>query len=431
MARPARILSLPGIALAWLLALPLALPLAFAPVSKADAANLSATESGSRVKIRFATFNASLSGASDGELRERLGSRRDDQLRRVAGIIQAVRPDVLLINEFDWDPDGKAHEDFIHNYLIRGQHGHSGIRYRYHFLAPVNTGIASGRDLDRDGQIGGPGDAWGFGRFPGQYGMLVLSRYPIVSREARTFRELRWRDMPGALLPAQTDGTPWYSDDTLALFPLSSKSHWDLPIWTRAGRIHLIAAHPTPPVFDGEEKRNSRRNFDEIRLLADHVSGDTERSAYIVDDAGVQGGLPADALFVVAGDFNADPVDGDSHPGAIAQLLNHPRIQAQPVPGSDGGAESAHRMGGSNLAHRGDPRHDTAVFSDPPGNLRVDYVLPSNGMRVVDSGVYWPLSSEADAELLDASDHRLVWIDVELPVQTPSARRSLRDSVQR
>ena len=384
-----------------------------------------------RMTIRFATFNTSLSGTSEGDLRERLAGRRDDQLRRVAGIIQAVRPDVLLINEFDWDPDGKAHEDFIHNYLIRGQHGHSGIRYRYHFLAPVNTGIASGHDLDRDGRIGGPGDAWGFGRWPGQYGMLVLSRYPIIQREVRTFRQLRWRDMPGALLPVQADGTPWYSERILEMFPVSSKSHWDLPVWTRAGRIHLIAAHPTPPVFDGEEKRNSRRNFDEIRLLADHVSGDPARADYIVDDAGVQGGLPADALFVIAGDLNADPLDGDSHPGAIEQLLNHPRIQAGVVPGSDGGTESAHRMGGGNLAHRGDPRHDTAVFSDPPGNLRVDYVLPSTGMRIVDSGVYWPLSSEPDAALLDASDHRLVWIDVDLPVQPANPRRSLRDSVQR
>lgn len=414
--------------LAGFLALPLVTTVS---MSSAQAAGPSADDSRTRVKIRFATFNAALTGSSEGELRERLASRRDDQLRRVAGIIQAVRPDVLLINEFDWDPDGKAHEDFIHNYLIRGQHGHTGIRYRYHFLAPVNTGIASGHDLDRDGRSDGPGDAWGFGRWPGQYGMLVLSRYPIITREARTFRQLRWRDMPGALLPVQADGTPWYSETILETFPVSSKSHWDLPIWTRAGRIHLIAAHPTPPVFDGDEKRNSRRNFDEIRLLADHVSGDPARSAYMVDDAGAQGGLPADALFVIAGDLNADPLDGDSHPGAIDQLLAHPRIQAQPVPASDGGAESAHRMGGSNLSHSGNPAHDTAVFSDPPGNLRVDYVLPSTGMRIVDSGVYWPLSSEPDAALLDASDHRLVWVDVELPVAPASPRRSLRDSVQR
>lgn len=398
------------------------------PVSVLAQPGATSTE---RVKIRFATFNAALSGASADELRQRLAGRRDDQLRRVAGIIQAVRPDVLLINEFDWDPDGKAHEDFLHNYLHRGQFGHSGIRYRYHFVAPVNTGLDSGRDLDRDGNRGGPGDAWGFGRWPGQYGMLVLSRYPIITREVRTFRLLPWRSMPGALLPLQENGSLWYDGETLAQFPLSSKSHWDLPIWTRAGRIHLIAAHPTPPVFDGPEQRNRRRNFDEIRLLADHVSGDPQRAGYIVDDAGVRGGLPADALFVIAGDLNADPHDGDSQPGAIEQLLAHPRIQAGPVPGSDGGAESAHRMGGSNLTHQGDPRHDTAVFSDPPGNLRVDYVLPSTGMQVIDAGVYWPLSGEPDAALLDASDHRLVWIDVSLPVQPPSPRRSLRDSVQR
>ena len=183
-------------------------------------------------------------------------------------------------------------------------------------------------------------------------------------------------------------------------------------------------------MFDGPEQRNRRRNFDEIRLLADHVSGDPQRAGYIVDDAGAWRTACRRAVRDCRR-LNADPHDGDSQPGAIEQLLAHPRIQAEPVPGSDGGAESAHRMGGSNLTHRGDPRHDTAVFSDPPGNLRVDYVLPSTGMQVIDAGVYWPLSGEPDAALLDASDHRLVWIDVSLPVQPPSPRRSLRDSVQR
>src|SRR3546814_2632341 len=52
------------------------------------------------------------------------------------------------------------------------------------YLAPVNTGVPSGLDLDGSGTVGGEGrdrgnDAWGYGLHPGQYGMLVLSRYPI------------------------------------------------------------------------------------------------------------------------------------------------------------------------------------------------------------------------------------------------------------
>ncbi len=374
---------------------------------------------GDHTRLRVATFNTSLFGEQADELRQRLNTRRDEQIRRIAAVIQAVRPDVLLINEFDYDPSGDSVEKFQHNYLIRGQFGLRGIRYRFHYTAPVNTGLASPYDLNRDGKVEGPGDAWGFGHYPGQYGMLVLSRYPITQRQVRTFRLFKWKDMPDALLPIHPSGAPWYSDTMLRYLPLSSKSHWDVPVWTPSGHLHLIAAHPTPPVFDGEEDRNGRRNHDEIRLLADYVSGDPARSDYVYDDAGQRGGLPADRHFVVAGDLNADPFNGDSHPGAIEQLLGHPRIQGQITPASEGGAESAHRMGGSNLQHEGDPANDTAVFGDPPGNLRVDYVLPSTGLRVVDSGVYWPLSSDPGAHLLDASDHRLVWIDVEIPRPPP------------
>jgi hypothetical protein len=51
-------------------------------------------------------------------------------------------------------------------------------------------------DLDNDGTIGVrdnayAGDALGFGRFPGQYGMLVLSRFPIDTSRVRTFRTFR------------------------------------------------------------------------------------------------------------------------------------------------------------------------------------------------------------------------------------------------
>jgi hypothetical protein len=55
--------------------------------------------------VRFATFNASVNRNAEGELVGDLSTGTDPQLRNVAEIIQRARPDVLLVNEFDFVPD--------------------------------------------------------------------------------------------------------------------------------------------------------------------------------------------------------------------------------------------------------------------------------------------------------------------------------------
>ncbi len=129
---------------------------------------------------------------------------------------------------------------------------------------------------------------------------------------------------------------------------LSSKNHWDVTADIDGTTLHLLAFHPTPPVFDGPEDRNGLRNFDEIRFWREYTRPDG--GAFIVDDGGTAGGIAAGEAFVIAGDFNADPRDGDSMPGAIAQLLEAPWIDAHCVPASAGGSEAARRQGGMNIA---------------------------------------------------------------------------------
>ncbi len=229
---------------------------------------------------RFATFNASLNRAVEGELVADLSTPDDVQAQAVAEVIQRVRPDVLLINEFDFDAEGLAARLFQQNYLSVGHNGARPIAYRYRFVAPSNTGIPSGFDLDNNGAVGGPNDAFGFGAYPGQFGMAVYSRYPILRHHVRTFQHFLWKDMPGALLP-DDPATPapadWYSAEELAVFRLSSKSHWDVPVLVGGKVIHTLVSHPTPPVFDGPEDRNGTRNHDEIRLWADYVAALAER----------------------------------------------------------------------------------------------------------------------------------------------------------
>jgi hypothetical protein len=376
---------------------------------------------GDRDTVRFSTFNASLNRNFLGQLRADLSTPGNAQAATVAEIIQRVRPEVLLINEFDFDPT--AADLFRTNYLELSQNGAEPIRYDHLFIAPSNTGIPSGFDLNNNGVIGGPDDAFGFGFFPGQFGMLVLSQHPIDTAGVRTFQHFLWKDMPGAMLP-DDPATPapadWYSPEELDVFRLSSKSHWDVPVLVGGKTVHFLVSHPTPPVFDGPEDRNGTRNFDEIRFWADYITpGMTSR--YIYDDDGQSGGLAPGASFVIAGDQNSDPLDGDSIPGAIQQLIEHPRVNTKVTPDSEGAVEQSALQGGANLTHLSDPRFDTADFSDTaPGNLRADYVLPSKNLRIDDAAVFWPLSSDPLFRLVGtfpfpSSDHRLVWVDVRVP----------------
>jgi Endonuclease/Exonuclease/phosphatase family len=402
------------------------------------------SDRGDRGIVRYATFNASLNRYRHGQLVEELADPSlrpagDRQIRTVAEIIQRVRPDVLLVNEFDFDDQGRrgtsrAAELFQDNYLSESQNGARPIRYRYRFTAPSNTGIPSGFDLDNNGRVvttpGADGygdDSYGFGAFPGQFGMTVYSRYPIDRRGVRTFQNFLWKDMPGARLPDDPQ-TPqprdWYSPAELAVFRLSSKSHWDVPIRVRGRVVHFLTSHPTPPVFDGPEDRNGTRNADEIRLWADYVTPGA--GGYLYDDRGRRGGLDPGARFVIAGDQNSDPLDGDSIPGAIQQLLDNPRVNTTVTPSSPGGPEQAALQGRANTTHRSDPAHDTADFNDAaPGNLRADYVLPDSGQRIEDAFVFWPRSDDPlfplvgtfnasffpDGNGFPSSDHRLVAVD--------------------
>ena len=365
--------------------------------------------------VRFATFNASMNRGAEGELAAALRDGADPQIAKVAAIIRAVDPDVIVLNEFDYGAGNDR--AFVASYL--------GGAWPFSFIAPSNTGVPTGVDLDGDGVVGEEAgtferarDSHGFGLFEGQYGMVVLSKHEIDVAGVRTFQTFRWKDMPGARLPVRPDGASFYSGEALSVLRLSSKSHWDVPVRIGGAVVHLLASHPTPPVFDGPEDRNGARNADEIRFWADYVSG----ADWIRDDAGGRGGLAGGAHFVIAGDLNADPADGESVPGAARQLTGHPLVNATVAPASEGGAAAAAAQGGANAGQHGDPRFDTADFRDEaPGNLRVDYVLPSVGLEITGAGVFWPAEGEPGADLIDASDHRLVWIDVAVPA-TDSAR---------
>jgi endonuclease/exonuclease/phosphatase family metal-dependent hydrolase len=366
------------------------------------ATSAAAVEAPAPGSVRFATFNAALNEREAGGILRRLEGGADEQARLVAETIQRVRPDVLLLQELDRDPDGRSLEVFVREYLAVGQNGAEPIDYPHRVFPESNTGVPTGVDIDGDGEVGGPGDAKGYGWHEGQYAFALLSRLPLG--EPRTYGHLLWRDwpLPGAAhlrLNALPDGH--YSAEALAVLPLSSKTHLVVQVRADGGDIAILAAHPTPPVFDDESDFNGRRNADEIALLATLMRGLPASAELLPTPTGI--GFTASSAAseqdeqrvppaVVMGDLNADPNRGDARPGAIARLLDDPWI-ADPVPSSA----------------RGDI---TASFND---GMRVDYVLPTTALAVTGSGVFWPDDDDPLARLNEASDHRLVWVDLALP----------------
>lgn len=367
---------------------------------------------GSYMEVRVAAFNVWELSRDKLDQIDASGRGQNQQLRGAAQIIQLVRADIILINEIDYDEAGQNVALFQNRYLNHPQDGAQAIRYPHVFFRPVNTGVPSGRDLDHDGSADGPGDGLGFGNYPGQYGMALLSRFHIDRDNAREFRTMRWSRMPQNLMPDGNAGKPaWYSAEDAAVLPLSSKSHWDVPVRVGDSSLHLLCSHPTPPSFDGQEDRNGRRNFDEIRFWADYLSHEPA-DAYIVDDQGRGGGLATDAPFVILGDLNADPYLDSAPYGmpAIRQLLRHPRV-VDPGPSSLGG------LMGEVLGPPTFRERRTCAFG------RIDYVLPSEQLTVRGSGVFWPQPLDPLHHLVAdrqrSSDHRLVWVDVIVPYIPP------------
>ena len=334
--------------------------------------------------LRIAAWGADLSRDGPGLLLRDILGDEDPAVEAVAAVLAATRPDVLLLTDMDWDADGAALA------ALAARLAEEGLDYPHRLALPSNAGLPSGLDLDGNGRLAEPRDAQGYGRFRGQGGFALLSRWPLG--EARDLSGLLWRRLPGARLPT-VDGAPFPSEDAQAAQRLSSTGHWIVPVEAPGGPLTLLAWAATPPVFDGPEDLNGLRNADELALWARLLDGDLG---------------PAPEVFVLLGDANLDPADGEGFSSDMAAFLSDPRLQ-DPRPASEGGRAAA------TPGQAGDPALDTADWrEDGPGNLRTHYVLPAAALRVLGAGVVWPLPADPLAEAAEAAGpHRLVWVDLD------------------
>lgn len=334
--------------------------------------------------IRIATYNTELSRDGPGLLLRDIRRRDDPAINAVVEVIARIDADILVLQGIDWDLQLRTLD------ALRDALKGAGAPYPHRFALRPNSGLASGLDLDGDGRLGGPGDAHGFGAFTGQGGIAVLSRFPIQNDQAQDYSALLWQDFPDALLPIYPDGNPFPSVDARAAQRLSSTGHWVVPIETPNGTLNILTFQAGPPVFDGPEDRNGRRNHDEIRLVSEILH---QRF----------GPHPPGPMLVVGG-ANLDPWDSDGRGEAIRALLADPTLQ-DPAPESPG-ARAASPEG-----HRTPDALDTVDWPNV-GRLRVDYILPAATLKVVEAGVYWPVESSEATTVQTASRHRPVWVDI-------------------
>jgi hypothetical protein len=329
--------------------------------------------------LRIATWNAGLDRAGPGLLVRDLAAGDDPQSAAVVRVLLALEADVILLTSVDYDRGGVALG------LLAERLAAMGLDYPYRLAFRPNTGMQTGLDVDGNGRLGDPRDAQGFGLFSGNAGMAILSRLPLEDSAARDFSAFLWSDLPGGL---SADAA-----DLAGVQRLATTGFWDVPVKTAAGPLHLLAWHATPPVFDGPEDRNGRRNHDEAAFWRLFLDGALPMP-------------PPEAPFVLLGDGNLDPADGDGLREGIRALLAHPAVQ-DPAP--KGGQDRG------DPGQAGDPRLDTVLYADL-GGLRLDYLLPSAGLPVSGAGVLWPEATDPlMADLTAASRHFPVWVDITLP----------------
>lgn len=330
--------------------------------------------------IRIATWNIDMARKGPGLLLGQLSAPGDPRAAAAVTVLTALDADVILLTKFDFDARGAALA------ALRGRLAAAGLDYPYAFARAPNSGVATGLDLDGDGQAGGPGDAQGWGVFAGQKGMAILSKLPILEDEAQDYSAFLWADLPGNLMPPDTPAA------VRGIQRLSSTGHWAVPVaLPGGGRLMLLAWYATPPAFDGAADRNRRRNHDEAAFWLRLLAGDLPFP-------------PPAAPFVLLGQGNCDPDRGACRADALRALLASPLLQ-DPRPGPDPPAAGA--------AQPGDRPQATALYGGKAGALRVDLVLPSAGLRVTGAGVLTPDPALPLAAALKAvSQHRPVWVDL-------------------
>lgn len=333
-----------------------------------------AAEQTSSQSIRIATFHIELTRDGPG-IALRDIRRAHPQIKALRSIIHTVNPDILLITGIAYDHEQKTiadFADFVGN-------------YPYYFSLRPSSGYPSGYDLNMNGKSTDRQDALSYGRFPGHQGMAILSKHRI-GNAWQDYSTMSFTKLFHISTMKQKDFHDKYSEQSPLVFqniktpikdlPFSSSGHWVVPINISATRtVHLLTFSATAPLIS----RNS--DMTALNLLRNH----SELFFWMLFLDNAFGIVPKD--FILLGNANTDPYQGNGARALIGRLITHPALQ-DPI----GNTPTVYWAAKTKLAP-----------------MRVDYILPSRTLVIRASGIHNPASPAEEK----ASQHRLIWVDIE------------------
>lgn len=346
---------------------------------------------------------------------KKLMDAADEQATAAAEVLARFAPDVVNINELQYDIQGVPTSSSPGQPKADAKPGtFGGAAENAKRLADRVRGVDPTADYPYVIQtLGNSGFLWegsnngsavfdlrGWGEWRGRFNTAILSKWPILEDQIRVIADFAWEDLPDNLI-AQME-----TEQGLTVpqgWPLFEKCLNVIPVQIGDEVVHFVLLHPVTPVYD---VINTYRNHDELHALQLFLEGKLPG----VDP------LPEGAKYVVIGDLNADPEDGDGIEGSIQQVLDHPGLTAF-FPEGHG---TKYSNGARNTYLGGCGLDDGSTVDDPTTHfqLQLDYLLPSKTLGTPTGGeVFFPdfKTAKDDFDLAcRASDHRFVYEEIDL-----------------
>jgi len=359
------------------------------------------------------------------------------QVSAAMNVIRKLKPDFLSINEMQYDLKSVPTKEFksvgknMNKVMDLLNLGWSTTDVGF---GPANTGtlalkLPGTSDYTTNTLKRELADPVNFGVFPAEYSAGGATRFPVVKRIIE--KNIRWTEFnPQRDLSTfkDTNGKP-LDAKTIELF---DKNFMDMVVQIGNKEVHFVLLHTVPSHdFDNAGSPNSARNADQLAFLEWYLTGET--NVKVPANLKIKPLKPTD-LFVAMGDWNVDARKVEISGAQVLQSLFK---------------KTKLWMDYSKMQFT----YESQPFYLPSFNEQLDYIVTSNSneIRIVDGGVYAPfarqergcdLSKEpkalnkantvvsyrdvktkktcyaevsADyAEIKTASDHRPLWVDLEI-----------------